>query len=242
MWNNIGITITVVSAIAAGASAIITFVQRRRDWHVNAITIPRLQWGENLRIRLADLITAFCEGDKERLNAKIDCVLLYLTPSNKWHKGLVQQLNDMRSGKNVDLSTLIAAAQAVLRCNWWAVKTESFVSYKADQRRDAKLVKRGKAHAAAVIAQVSEVKKCCVVFVKDKKQLIGQSAVAYVVISDEQNQDEVKEKISAMCKNSLPEKCWPDKIRFVPEFPYTAAGKIDFKALKKRAKKEVLGE
>lgn len=88
----------------------------------------------------------------------------------------------------------------------------------------------------SVISQVPEVEKCCVVGVKDKRYSIGQLAVAYVM--SDGNQNEIKEKIYAICRNSLPEYCWPAEIYFIQEFPYTAAGKVDFRALEKLAEEE----
>lgn len=85
----------------------------------------------------------------------------------------------------------------------------------------------------AVISQIAGVEKCCVVGVRDQEHKIGQIAVAYVKAAGWQ--DGLKEQIYESCRKVLPEYSCPREIQFIEEFPYTSAGKIDFKALEQMA-------
>lgn len=58
-------------------------------------------------------------------------------------------MDEMKAAGDGDLDELILAAQTVLRYNWWSVKTESFVTYRMDVRRDKKLTKRAEKHKKA---------------------------------------------------------------------------------------------
>lgn len=84
-----------------------------------------------------------------------------------------------------------------------------------------------------VISQNAGVEKCCVVGVRDPEHKIGQIAVAYVKATGQQ--EGLREHIYESCRNVLPEYSCPREIRFIEEFPYTNAGKIDFKALERMA-------
>lgn len=88
-------------------------------------------------------------------------------------------------------------------------------------------------HVEEVISQVKGVERCCVVGVRDKEHKIGQIAVAYVKVAGQQ--DGLKEHIYESCRKVLPEYSCPREIYFIEEFPYTGAGKIDFKALERMA-------
>lgn len=152
---NASILISLASTAIAVSSVVITIVQMKRNWYVTAITRPRLEWSDNIRRLLADLIDDYYAG-KEHLPAKIDCLMLHLNRKNKWQKDLVKKLDEMKVAGDGDLDELILAAQAVLRYNWWAVKTESFVTYRMDVRRDKKLEKRAKQHKKAEGTQTKE--------------------------------------------------------------------------------------
>lgn len=90
----------------------------------------------------------------------------------------------------------------------------------------------------AVISQNAGVEKCCVVGVKDQEHKIGQIAVAYVKATGQQ--DGLKEQLYKSCRKVLPEYSCPKEIRFINEFPYTSAGKIDFKALEQMAEEDTV--
>lgn len=85
----------------------------------------------------------------------------------------------------------------------------------------------------AVISQVSGVEKCCVIGTRDRQYKVGQLAIAYVKTNDPW--EDIRERIDVACKNSLPEYSRPAEICHIKEFPYTAAGKVDFRALEKMA-------
>lgn len=62
---------------------------------------------------------------------------------------------------------------------------------------------------------------------------LRQLAIAYVKTNDPW--EDIRERIDVACKNSLPEYSRPAEICHIKEFPYTAAGKVDFRALEKMA-------
>lgn len=69
---NTSILISLASTVIAVTSMVITIVQMKRNWYVTAITRPRLEWSDNIRKLLADLIDDYYAG-KEHLPAKVDC-------------------------------------------------------------------------------------------------------------------------------------------------------------------------
>lgn len=89
----------------------------------------------------------------------------------------------------------------------------------------------------AIISQVPGVEKCCVVGTRDRQYKVGQIVVAYVKTNAPW--EDVKERIDMACQKFLPEYSRP-KVCSIGKFPYTAAGKVDFKALERMAEENLL--
>lgn len=84
------------------------------------------------------------------------------------------------------------------------------------------------------IMENKDVKKCAVVGVKD--DIMAYRSIAYVILEEKtKNIDNIKAQINALCIAKLPDSHIPDKYIFVDEFPYTRAGKVDYRTLEKRA-------
>ena len=86
-----------------------------------------------------------------------------------------------------------------------------------------------------VILGISEVEKCCVVGAKDIEHNIGQIPVAFVIAKRGTSKEQLRERIVEICEMQLSEYSYPRKIIFREEFPYTSAGKVDYKALEQEA-------
>lgn len=86
-----------------------------------------------------------------------------------------------------------------------------------------------------VILDISEVEKCCVVGIKDTEHNVGQIPIAFVIAKRGTNKEQLRERIVEICEMQLPEYSYPRKIIFREEFPYTSAGKVDYKALEHEA-------
>lgn len=87
------------------------------------------------------------------------------------------------------------------------------------------------------ISEVAGVEKCCVVGKKDNKHNIGQVPIAYVIPKPQVDKVKLKAEIFEKCKLRLPTYSYPQKIIIRDSFPYTSAGKIDYRALEKEAEK-----
>lgn len=85
------------------------------------------------------------------------------------------------------------------------------------------------------IYAVPEVEKCCVVGAKDTVHNVGQVPIAFVILKNNGDSDRVRKDIMASCEKQLPTYSYPSNIVFVNEFPYTSAGKVDYRQLEKEA-------
>ena len=81
------------------------------------------------------------------------------------------------------------------------------------------------------------IKKCVVVGAKDTDSEVGQLPVAFVVLSNACNikTDELKKQLEEYCRNHLPQYAWPIEYGVCESFPLTPAGKIDYRALERKA-------
>ena len=86
-----------------------------------------------------------------------------------------------------------------------------------------------------VISKCNSVNACCAVGVTDKSHSQGKLPLAFVVKSGNENDDTVKSELFELCKNELPEYAQPIDFVFVDSLPLTPIGKIDYRALEKRA-------
>lgn len=85
------------------------------------------------------------------------------------------------------------------------------------------------------IYAVPEVEKCCVVGAKDTVHNVGQVPIAFVILKDNGDLDRVRKDIMIACEKQLPTYSYPQNIVFTNEFPYTSAGKVDYRQLEKEA-------
>ena len=87
------------------------------------------------------------------------------------------------------------------------------------------------------IMDIAEIDKCCVVGSPDREHQRGQIAVAFVIAKQGVNTQQLVEKILKVCRDTLPSYSQPARIVFVEQFPYTGAGKVDYRALEKEAER-----
>lgn len=83
------------------------------------------------------------------------------------------------------------------------------------------------------ISRESDVIKCAVVGVKDDRT--AYRSVVFLIVKDGCEDAVIQQRIEERCCQELPESHFPDEFVFVKEFPYTRAGKIDYKVLEKLA-------
>jgi hypothetical protein len=140
----ISMIIAAISAIVAVMAAGISFYQTRKSWYLNVVSPQRLEWAQNLREAITSFADAFySDGDILSARVRID---LYLQPTNKHHKPLIECLDKAVSGDDVNISKVVIEAQRLLRINWWTVKAESTISYNYELRRDKLVDKRIEGH------------------------------------------------------------------------------------------------
>lgn len=84
-----------------------------------------------------------------------------------------------------------------------------------------------------VILQIPEIEKCCVVGTKDTEHNVGQCPVVFVIPKLHAERGQIENRIKEFCEQQLPIYSYPQKIIFVEEFPYTSAGKVDYRALER---------
>lgn len=82
-----------------------------------------------------------------------------------------------------------------------------------------------------VIAEIPEVEKCCVVGAKDTEHNIGQVPIAFVIPKPQADMKKLENDIYKLCEQYLPIYSYPKKIVFKEKFPYTSAGKVDYRAM-----------
>ena len=87
-----------------------------------------------------------------------------------------------------------------------------------------------------VILSHEAVKECAVVGKTDKKYSSGKWPVAFIVMNDDvKDENDVLEKIRALCDDKLPPRDIAAEYTALPNLPHTDMGKIDFRALEKIA-------
>lgn len=89
-----------------------------------------------------------------------------------------------------------------------------------------------------VIQKADGVTNCCVVGIPDHEHSDAYLPFAYIQKSDDIDQDTLRQNILAVCEKELMEFSRPVGYCVVDNFPYTGAGKIDFRALERRAAAE----
>ena len=83
-----------------------------------------------------------------------------------------------------------------------------------------------------VIATCPEVKACCAIGRADKDHSQGKLPVVYITLSREKKDKmKLKEELSSLCKQMLPEYMQPIDFVFIDKMPITANGKVDFHEL-----------
>lgn len=83
-----------------------------------------------------------------------------------------------------------------------------------------------------VIATCPEVKTCCAIGRADKDHSQGKLPVVYITLSREKKDKmKLKEELSSLCKQMLPEYMQPIDFVFIDKMPLTANGKVDFHEL-----------
>lgn len=87
------------------------------------------------------------------------------------------------------------------------------------------------------ILEIPEIEKCCVVGIKDKEHNVGQIPVAFIITKMLTDIKRVETDIIGLCEEKLPTYSYPKKIIFKEKFPYTSAGKVDYRALEKEAER-----
>lgn len=87
----------------------------------------------------------------------------------------------------------------------------------------------------AVIQKVDGVEKSCVVGLRDRQFGIGQSPVAFLILGTGTRKGQVLSAIQVECERSLPEYAVPVEFVVVDSFPYTSAGKVDYRKLEELA-------
>lgn len=84
----------------------------------------------------------------------------------------------------------------------------------------------------------SDVEQSCVVGTEDMEHGTGQISVAFVILNSGAQESSVEKEIRTALDKELPEYSRPQRIVFVDSFPYTGAGKVDYRALEEMAKED----
>lgn len=143
--------IKIATTVVTVTTVIIGILQTRKSWYIKHITEQRIEWANDIR-RLTDALISDYYAGQNHLSERIDSLRLYLTPTNQWQKCLVCKLTEAKKKKlldSEDMDGIIEQVQVVLRYNRWAIKTESFVTYRMDKRRDKRMKKRASLHQKA---------------------------------------------------------------------------------------------
>ena len=100
-------------------------------------------------------------------------------------------------------------------------------------RKDGVSVKVFPDQTEASINKSTYVNTCCVVPVPDDKQV--NKVIAWVVKNEDVSDETAQNEILQLCRDLLPSQFVPDEVFFINHLPLTAVGKIDYRALEKRA-------
>ena len=85
-----------------------------------------------------------------------------------------------------------------------------------------------------VLLKHPEVEKCAVVPIDD--ETVNQAPVAFIVLSDlNADQSAAETALSEYAEQNLEPICRPRKYFFVPKYPLTKVGKVDYRALERMA-------
>ncbi len=137
--------ISAMSTVVAMISVAVVIWNTKRNLQVNAISVQRLQWAESVRSAVSSFINAFYDG--EDLSKYSAHVFLYLNPNNDKHKVLISTIENIRSGKEKNIDSVISNTQKLLRENWWAVKAETKMTYHEELSREKNIAKQRKLKA-----------------------------------------------------------------------------------------------
>ena len=81
------------------------------------------------------------------------------------------------------------------------------------------------------ISAAPEVEKCCVVGAHDTVNGVGQVAIAFVIPKGNADKEKIEKDIMDCCEKQFPNYSYPQRIIFKDEFPYTSAGKVNYRKL-----------
>ena len=87
-----------------------------------------------------------------------------------------------------------------------------------------------------VMTLSESVASCVVVGMQDPEHTIGKVPAAFIIKSDTAigSDEEIIERLKAICREHLPEYEWPVRWQFIDSFPRTPASKIDYRALERQ--------
>lgn len=84
-----------------------------------------------------------------------------------------------------------------------------------------------------IIKMVEGIKDVCVVGIRDKNYDSGDVPVAFVVVDDDVNYEEILHIIKEKCEKQLSDNYRPYKYQIIKELPLTPNGKVDYRTLEK---------
>ena len=87
-----------------------------------------------------------------------------------------------------------------------------------------------------VISSHAAIKQCAVVGKADGDR--GYLVVAYIVLYNSDERQQVQMELAELCRKELPETSWPYVYHPMDKLPTTPAGKVDFRALERMAAEE----
>lgn len=91
-----------------------------------------------------------------------------------------------------------------------------------------------------ILLDYPKIDNCAVVPVKD--DITFQKPVAYIVLKEGCNSNEIESDIRTYCENNLLDGYIPTKFIFVDKLPLTKVGKVDYLTLEKLAEEEISGK